>query len=146
MLSEKWNVNINTHASVSDLVCYYLLSLYLPADINTFCVMCEQWVNFNICVPASHSLPKLQRVHGCVWAALQDGPGIPEGADGDRPADPEKVSLAAQSCLMSAAEPILHLERVCSGVAAVLLTAPRLRRMCLIIVIIHFSCRSEKWH
>lgn len=37
-------MNINTHASVSYLVCYYLLRLYLTADINTFCVMHEQTV------------------------------------------------------------------------------------------------------
>ena len=40
---------------------------------------------------APRPLSQLQRVHGCVWAALQDGTGISEGADRDRPADPEKV-------------------------------------------------------
>lgn len=44
---------------------------------------------------ATHSLSKLQRVHGCVWAALQDGAGVPESANRDCLVDPEKVSTAA---------------------------------------------------
>lgn len=46
-------------------------------------------------LPATHSLSKLQRVHGCVWAALQDGTGVPESANRDCLVDPEKVSTAA---------------------------------------------------
>lgn len=42
---------------------------------------------------APHPLSQLKRVHGRVRAPLQDGPGVPEGADGDRPAHPEKVGL-----------------------------------------------------
>lgn len=69
----------------------------LKAHINTFCSGAFWSQLMSTCLfPATRSLSQLQRVHGRVWAALQDGPRIPESANRDCPAHPEKVSLAAK--------------------------------------------------
>lgn len=112
--SKKWNVNINTHWQSSDrYLVYYPLRLYLWLITIHSAVMysmsrpfLSHLTNNAHLFSASRPLSQLQRVHGSVWAALQDGSRISESANRDCPADPEKVRLASQTCQFSYAEVI----------------------------------------